>query len=70
MSTFNERSTDRRRRMVAHVARTPQEAEAWDLAFWQDAGPDARLSALVAIHEDVTLAEGARSLAGDKAKGR
>ena len=41
-------------------ARTHEEAEAWDLEFWQTAGPDARLSALVAIHEDVGFVVEAR----------
>jgi hypothetical protein len=47
--------------MVGHVARSPEAAEAWDLAFWQDAGPEARLSALVAIHEDIAIVEAGRS---------
>ena len=53
MSTLKERSAERRKRMVAYSAHSPEEAEAWDLDFWQKAGPEARLSALVAIHEDV-----------------
>ena len=60
MSTLEERSVERRRRMVANLAHSPEEAEAWDLEFWQKAGPDARLSALVAIHEDVGLVIEAR----------
>jgi hypothetical protein len=55
MSTLEERSAARRRHMVAHLAHSPEEAEAWDLDFWQQAGPEARLSALVAIHEDLAL---------------
>jgi hypothetical protein len=47
--------------MVANTAHSPEEAEAWDLAFWQQAGPEARLSALVAIHEDFALVMAARS---------
>ena len=61
MSTLSERSADRRRRMVANLAPGPTEAERWDLVFWQDAGPEARLSALVAIHEDVARVEAART---------
>ena len=38
-----------------------EEAEAWDLDFWQQAGPEARLSALVALREDFELIEAARS---------
>jgi hypothetical protein len=47
--------------MVANLAHGPEEAEAWDLDFWQQAGPEARLSALVAIHEDIALVAAARS---------
>jgi len=60
MSTLEERSAERRRRMVANRAYSPEEAEIWDLDFWQRVGPEARLSALVAIHEDVALVEAAR----------
>lgn len=60
MSTLEERSAERRKRMVANLAHSPEEAEAWDLEFWQTAGPDARLSALVAIHEDVGFVVEAR----------
>ena len=70
MSTLAERSADRRRRMVAHLARSPEEAEAWDLEFWQDAGPEARLSALVAIHEDIARVEAARSRTDPEATDR
>ena len=38
-----------------------EEAEAWDLDFWQQAGPEARLSALVALREDLAHIEAARS---------
>ena len=47
--------------MVANLAPGPTEAERWDLVFWQDAGPEARLSALVAIHQDVARVEAART---------
>ena len=47
------RSRLRRERMVAHRAKDHADAEAWDLEFWQSQGPEARLSALVAIHRDV-----------------
>jgi len=61
MSTLEERSAERRKRMVCNRASDFKEAEAWDLDFWQKAGPEARLSALVAIHEDVALVEAARA---------
>ena len=60
MSNLEERAAQRRKHMAANLARSPEEAEAWDLDFWQKAGPEARLSALVAIHEDVALVEAAR----------
>ncbi len=65
MSTLEDRSAERRKRMVANLAHSPDEAEEWDLDFWQDAGSEARLSALVAIHEDVALVEAARFRAED-----
>jgi hypothetical protein len=60
MTTFEERSRERRKRMVAHIARSHAEAEAWDLEFWQQQSPEERLSALVAIHRDVEMVEAAR----------
>ncbi len=61
MSTLKERSAERRKRMVGNRAFSFEEAEVWDLEFWQKAGPEARLSALVAIHDDVELAQAARA---------
>ena len=61
MSTLEERSAKRRERLVANRAMSFEEAEAWDLDFWQQAGPEARLSALVALREDFELIEAARS---------
>jgi hypothetical protein len=46
--------------MEVHRARSPADAEAWDLDYWQRRSPEDRLSALVAIHRDVALAEAAR----------
>jgi len=63
MSTLRERSAERRRRLTANIAHNPEEAEAWDLEFWQNAGPEERLSALVAIHEDAVLVGAARAAA-------
>ncbi len=47
------RSRLRRERLVAHRASGHDDAEAWDLEFWQAQGPEDRLSALVAIRRDV-----------------
>ena len=61
MSSLEERSLERSRRIVAHSAKTHSEAETWDLEFWQQHSPEERLSALVAIHRDVEMVEAARS---------
>ena len=58
--SLEERSQERRRRMVAHVASSFEDAEAWDLEFWQKMTPEERLSALVAIRRDVEVVEAAR----------
>lgn len=47
------RAERRRGRIVAHVATSHEDADAWDLAYWQAQGPQERLSALVAIHRDI-----------------
>jgi len=44
-------------RIVSHVATSHEEAEAWDLAYWQARGPRERLSALVAIHRDIAAVD-------------
>ena len=50
---LKERAAERRKRIVGHVAHSHEEAEEWDLAFWQSQSPQDRLSALVAIHRDI-----------------
>jgi len=54
------RAEERRRRMSTHRAANHNEAERWDLAFWQAQGPAARLSALAAIRRDVAAVQRAR----------
>ena len=54
------RAAARRQRLVSHRAHGFQDAEDWDLDFWQAQTPEARLSALIAIREDVRKAEAAR----------
>jgi hypothetical protein len=51
--SIEERTAARRRRIVAHVASDFEDAERWDLEFWQQLTPQERLSALVAIRRDV-----------------
>jgi hypothetical protein len=59
-SGLAERSRRRRSRLVAHRATGHQDAEDWDLDFWQSQSPEARLSALVAIRRDVEVVEAGR----------
>jgi hypothetical protein len=50
---IKERSRTRKRRIVANLAADFEEAERWDLDFWQSQTPEERLSALIAIRKDV-----------------
>lgn len=54
------RSRERRARLIAHRTSSYEEAEAWDLDFWQSCTPEERLSALVAIRREVDLVQEAR----------
>lgn len=63
---LKERSAARRSRMVAHRAASFEEAEAWDLDFWQQQSPEQRLSAFLAIRRDVDKVMKGR-LAAEKA---
>lgn len=58
--TLEERTAERKKRIVAHVARSHEEAEAWDLDFWLSMTPQERLSALIAIRRDVEKVLAAR----------
>lgn len=55
---MKRRAKERRKRIVGHKARSFEEAERWDLEFWQKQTPQARLSALVAIWRDVQMIRG------------
>ncbi len=46
--------------MECHRASSFEDAEQWDLEFWQRRTPQERLSALVAIRLEVELVEAAR----------
>ncbi len=50
---LSPQALERRRRMVAHVANSHQEATDWDLRFWQSRTPQERLSALTALRNDL-----------------
>jgi hypothetical protein len=56
--TRRKRSESRRRRIVAHRTTSYADADLWDLQFWQGQTPEARLSALVAIREDIRRVRG------------
>jgi hypothetical protein len=56
--TLRQRSSSRRRRIVAHRTKSFAAADAWDLEFWQKQTPEARLSALVAIRNDIRHVKG------------
>ncbi|MDD5309496.1 MAG: hypothetical protein PHU25_19440 [Deltaproteobacteria bacterium] len=63
-SGIAERSAQRRRRIVAHLAAGYEDAEAWDLDYWLGRTPQERLSALVAIRRDVAAIEAGRGKKG------
>jgi hypothetical protein len=48
-----ERSEQRRKRMVGHRANSFEDAERWDLEFWQKQTPQMRLAAYKAILRDI-----------------
>ena len=60
MDDLHKRAEERRKRIVGHIATSHEDAEAWDLEFWQQQGPEARLSALVAIRRDVEMVQASR----------
>lgn len=64
--SLEERSRERRRRMVGHRATSHEDAERWDLEFWQSLTPEDRLSALVAIRRDVEAVEAGRGSRRDE----
>ena len=51
--------------METHRATSFEDAERWDLEFWQRRTPSERLSALVAIRRDVELVEAAKRTASN-----
>jgi hypothetical protein len=56
-----DRSRERRMKIVTNRATSHEEAEMWDLEFWQMMSPEDRLSALVAIRRDIDLVELSRT---------
>jgi hypothetical protein len=49
---------------VVHVAHSFEEAEDWDLEYWQTKTPQERISALMAIRRDVEKIRETRRAAG------
>jgi len=47
-----KRRAERMRRIVTNIAYTYEEAEAWDLEFWQSKSPEDRLNALEELRAD------------------
>lgn len=47
--------------MVVHRAKGHEDAERWDLAYWQSKTPAERLAALAAIHRDIAKVRGTGS---------
>ncbi len=50
---IQQRTKLRKRNIIAHKATDFDDAERWDLEFWQKQTPQMRLSALVAIINDI-----------------
>ena len=57
---IRERSALRRKKIRSHRAHDFEDAERWDLQFWQDCSPEERLSALVALKRDVEKVQESR----------
>jgi len=55
---MRRRAVERRKRIVGNDAKNFAEAEQWDLEFWQKQGPEGRLSALVALRNDLEAIHG------------
>jgi len=61
---MKERTKQRRKRIAVHRASGHDDAERWDLEYWQSQTPQMRLSALVAIRRDVEKVKRRRSQRG------
>jgi len=55
---MKRRAVERRKRIVGNVAHSFAEADQWDLEFWQKQTPAMRLSALVALRNDLVAIHG------------
>ena len=55
---MKQRADARRKRIVGNVAENHEDADQWDLEFWQKQTPAMRLSALVALRNDLVAIHG------------
>ena len=55
---IRERSAERRKRIVGHIAKDFEDAEDRDIEYWQSKTPQQRLSALVAIQREIKATYG------------
>ena len=60
---IEKRSRERKKRIVVHVSHSFDEAEQWDLEYWQSLTPASRLSALVAIRRDIEKVDNSKKKA-------
>ena len=58
---IKERARRRREKIEVNVAASHEEAEQWDLEFWQRRTPQERPAALAAIYEDIRKIKRSRS---------
>jgi hypothetical protein len=56
--SLKKRSEYRRKIIVGHRATSFKDADLWDIEFWQSRSPEERLSALVAIRNDIMAVKG------------
>ncbi|MBT3311317.1 MAG: hypothetical protein HN931_12765 [Desulfobacterales bacterium] len=59
-SGIEKRSEIRKRKITGHLAKNFDDADNWDLEFWQNQTPQYRLSALVAIRNDIKKVNASR----------
>lgn len=60
--SIEERARQRRIRITSNRAASYDEAELWDLEYWQSVTPEERLNAYMAIRRDVETVERAKAL--------
>lgn len=58
--SLEERARIRKMRMAFHRAASFDDAERWDLEYWQSVTPEERLEAYMAIRREVALVQASR----------